>query len=154
ASPSGRKEKSSAVGSSPARQRSSATKLSASAHVSSGRRSMKSLGPIHLLPEAERTHVRPDLFDVRQAFVLGPLPARVLPARRILPVREPDRVLHLVVHDDLVLRRILTRHRSSKLLGSARGARVLSSPQPTKRPGRSVQQTSPGKIGPLAGCNS
>src|SRR5262245_52959080 len=59
-------------------------------------------GALHFLAQAQRPHVRPHLLDVGEAFGLGARLARVAPARRVLAVRGPDRVLLLVVDHDLV----------------------------------------------------
>jgi len=59
-------------------------------------------GGFHFLPQAERAHVSPHLFDVRQAFGFGPALARVLPAERIFFIGRPDRVLLLMIRDDLI----------------------------------------------------
>src|ERR1041385_8620748 len=57
---------------------------------------------LHLLAQAQGAHVGPHLVDVGQALVLAALFAHLPPASRRLAVREPDRVLLLVVDHDLV----------------------------------------------------
>src|SRR5262249_37593434 len=111
ASPSGRNEKSSADEASRACRRRSPTRLSARSLDSSVRSTMRSPGLVCPVPQAERTHVRPDLLDIRQAFLLRALLPPVGPARWILAIGEPDRILHLVVDDDLVDGTVLARHR-------------------------------------------
>src|SRR5262249_7674461 len=56
----------------------------------------------HLLPQAERPHIRPDLLDIRQALRLGPGLSDIVPTERVLAVGRPDRILLLVVDHDLV----------------------------------------------------
>src|SRR5215212_8361607 len=56
----------------------------------------------HLLAETERPHVGPDFLDVSQTFFLRAALAGVVPAKRILPVGGPDRVLLLMVDDHFV----------------------------------------------------
>src|SRR5262245_55730746 len=56
----------------------------------------------HPLPQAEGTHVGPDLLDVVEALVLRAGLAHVAPPCRDLAVRRPDRVLLLVIDDDAV----------------------------------------------------
>src|SRR5687768_9602884 len=61
--------------------------------------------------QAERAHVGPHLLHVRQALVLGAGLAHGLPAQRDVLVRQPERVLLLVVHQDDVRAGILVRLR-------------------------------------------
>ena len=63
---------------------------------------MTSPGFVHLFPEAERAHVRPDLLDVGETLLLQALLARVLPASGQVPVSKPYRVLLLVIDNDFV----------------------------------------------------
>src|SRR5262245_1127016 len=74
---------------------------------------MMSLALVHLLPEALRAHVSPYFFDVGQALLLRAFLPRKRPAGRRLSIREPDRILFLVVHDNLVLGVRITRHRGA-----------------------------------------
>src|SRR5271166_2873692 len=57
---------------------------------------------LHLLPQAERTHIRPHFFDVSQALFLGAALACVVPAQGVFPVRRPDRILLFVIYYDFV----------------------------------------------------
>src|SRR3972149_1362576 len=52
--------------------------------------------------KAERSHARPDLTDVLEAFRLRSHSSCVPPTSRGVAVRKPDRVLIFVVHDNLV----------------------------------------------------
>lgn len=54
---------------------------------------------LHLLTEAEGAHVGPDLFDVVEALLLAALRADVLPTGGQLAIREPNRLLFLVIDD-------------------------------------------------------
>lgn len=48
----------------------------------------------HLLPEAQRTHVRPDLHEVLEALGLGSRLPDLTPAGREFTIGEPDRRAH------------------------------------------------------------
>src|SRR5262245_7822105 len=67
------------------------------------RSSVAALLLLHFPPQTQRTHVRPDLFDVLEAFGLRAGLPRVPPAGRDLAVDRPDRVLLFIVHDDAQL---------------------------------------------------
>src|SRR5262245_13936990 len=56
---------------------------------------------IHLLTQAERTHVGPDLLDELEAFLLQPALAGGAPASGDRLVLRPDGVLLFVVHHHL-----------------------------------------------------
>lgn len=56
----------------------------------------------HLPSKAKGAYVRPDHGDESEAVGLQALLTDLVPAGRRLAVREPDRVLLLVVDDDLV----------------------------------------------------
>jgi hypothetical protein len=56
----------------------------------------------HLLPKAERAHVGPHGFDMSQAFSLISRHTNVRPPHCVLPVGGPNRILLLLVYDDLV----------------------------------------------------
>jgi hypothetical protein len=62
---------------------------------------------VHLVPQTERSHICPHLFDVIQALLLRPLLTHIPPIRRVLSVRGPNRVLFLVVNDNLVYELVL-----------------------------------------------
>src|SRR5437763_10941390 len=62
---------------------------------------------LHLLAEAERPHVGPDLFDVREALRLRTVLAGVSPTQRQLFGGRPDGVLLLVVDHDHVDRLVV-----------------------------------------------
>src|SRR2546421_10396833 len=64
--------------------------------------------PLHLLPQAQGAHVRPNFLDVGKALGLGAGLARVAPAEWVLAVGGPDRVLLLVVDDHLVDGRVFS----------------------------------------------
>src|SRR6185295_15575588 len=51
----------------------------------------------HLLAQAEWTHVGPDLFDVREAFILRTRLPRIVPTECVLAIGRPDRVLLFMV---------------------------------------------------------
>lgn len=57
---------------------------------------------LHLLPQTERPHVGPHLFDMRQTFCHGPAFACIGPAKRIFLVCRPDRVLLFMIQNDFV----------------------------------------------------
>src|SRR5215475_142816 len=62
----------------------------------------------HLFPKTQRSHVGPDFFDIGQAVRLGTDFSHVLPTQRIFPFGRPDRVLLLVVHNNLINRIVLS----------------------------------------------
>src|SRR6266699_2662025 len=57
---------------------------------------------LHRDAQAERSHVRPHLFDVREAVIFLAAEAFLVPATGKRAVRGPDRVLLLVVDDNQV----------------------------------------------------
>jgi hypothetical protein len=57
---------------------------------------------LHLPPQAQWSHIRPDLLNVGQAFFLCSAFARVSPAWGILSINGPDRILFFVVDDNPV----------------------------------------------------
>src|SRR5436853_1275264 len=63
---------------------------------------------LHFLSQAERPHVRPDLFNVGEAVGFRAGLAGVSPPKRILFVLGPYRVLLFVVDHDLVNRRVFS----------------------------------------------
>src|SRR5262245_52595916 len=62
---------------------------------------------IHLLPQTQRSHIRPHLVDVREALVLEAALPSVSPTSGIGPVRGPERVLFFLIDDHLVPDRFL-----------------------------------------------
>src|SRR5688572_26457581 len=54
-------------------------------------------GTVHLLAEAERTHVRPHFLDVGQALRLGAALGNLGPPEGQLTVDRPDRILLFVI---------------------------------------------------------
>jgi len=58
--------------------------------------------PRHFLPQAERSHIGPDVLDIRQACGLEALLAYLLPAERRLPISRPYGVLLFVIDHNLV----------------------------------------------------
>src|SRR5215813_1312621 len=56
----------------------------------------------HLLPQAQRAHISPNFFNIFQTFLLQTTFADILPAKRILSVGGPYRILLFVIHNDLV----------------------------------------------------
>jgi hypothetical protein len=48
---------------------------------------------LHFLPQAKWPHVRPDLFDIGQAFFPAAAFPYIFPPQSILSMRRPDRVL-------------------------------------------------------------
>ena len=63
---------------------------------------------LHLFPEAQRPHVSPNLFDIGEALVLFPVFACITPAKSILALGRPNRILLFMVDDDLVDRRVFS----------------------------------------------
>src|SRR5438105_15696104 len=63
---------------------------------------------LHLLPQAQGAHVRPNFLDVGEALGLRACLPRVPPAERVLAVSRPDGVLLLVVHNNLVDGRVFS----------------------------------------------
>ena len=59
--------------------------------------SARDRGPVHLLAQAQRAHIRPDFFDVGQAFFLHAALAHRPPAFRHGLVIGPDGILFFVV---------------------------------------------------------
>ena len=57
---------------------------------------------LHLLPQAQRAHIRPHFFDIAQAFCFAALLASIVPAKGVFPVGGPDAVLFFVVYDYFV----------------------------------------------------
>ena len=57
---------------------------------------------LHLLAQAQRSHVEPDFLDVCQTFLLHPAFSGIIPAKRVLPVCGPDGVLFIVVKDHFI----------------------------------------------------
>src|SRR5947209_2103919 len=57
---------------------------------------------LHLLPQAQGAHVRPNFLHVDQTLGLRAGLPGVAPAERVLAVSRPDGVLLLMVHNDLV----------------------------------------------------
>src|SRR4051794_15708635 len=56
----------------------------------------------HLLAQTQRPHVRPNLFDVREALRFRARLARIVPTKRVLTIGRPDRILLFVVHHNFV----------------------------------------------------
>src|SRR5437588_5815090 len=73
-----------------------------------GERNRLGRAALHLLPQAQGAHVRPDLLDVREALGLRARLAGVAPAERVLAVGWPDGILLLVVDDHLVDGRVFS----------------------------------------------
>jgi hypothetical protein len=57
---------------------------------------------IHGLSQTQGSHVCPDFLDIRQALLFGAGLSGVAPAEGKRTIREPNRVLLLVVHHDAV----------------------------------------------------
>ena len=54
---------------------------------------------LHLLPQAERSHVCPHLLDVAETFRLGSTFAGIPPAKRVVLVCRPYGVLLFIIED-------------------------------------------------------
>ena len=68
---------------------------------------------MHFFAQTQWPHVGPDRFDMGQTLLFGAGFSRVFPSGRILAVSRPDRILFLVIYDDLVDRFVvLFVHRS------------------------------------------
>src|SRR5688572_15193333 len=62
-------------------------------------------GVSHANTQAQRTHVRPNLFDVAQTLRLRSRLARIPPAQSVAVVRGPDGILLFVVDDHSIKHR-------------------------------------------------
>src|SRR5690349_2726480 len=57
---------------------------------------------LHLLSRTEWSHIRPDFFDVGEAFLFRARLAGIVPPEGVFAVGGPDRVLLFVVNDNFV----------------------------------------------------
>src|SRR4026208_1394753 len=57
---------------------------------------------VHLFSEAEWAHIGPDLLDVSETFGLGATLSLIVPARCVLSVCRPDRILIFMIDDNSV----------------------------------------------------
>src|ERR1700722_4137872 len=62
--------------------------------------------PVHMLAQAQRSHVGPHFLDVSETLVLRPAASRFAPARGYVSPVRPDRVLLFVIDDDAVDARV------------------------------------------------
>src|SRR5437016_5287723 len=68
---------------------------------------------LHLFPQAQRSHIGPDFFDISQAFFFCSRLAGIVPSQGILFVRRPNGILLFVIKDHLINCLIFGIHLSS-----------------------------------------
>jgi hypothetical protein len=56
----------------------------------------------HFLSQTEWPHIRPDFFDVGQAFRLRVGLTDITPTKRVFPISRPYRILLFVVYNDFI----------------------------------------------------